>query len=415
MGEACKKGYMIINNGGMRINMIKDLELMKDITLLFERKLIIWGIGKMGRAVLKDIKAMGAGGKGVFLCDSNSKLWGTEVWGNKILSPDGVQSAVSEEKLKDIIILIPVLSLKVQDEIIEEVRKRFGDSVDICTKYAIECGIQLNVRNPCVEDEFRKRKLKEYEQSKHFNPRLIRQKEETLRYFAFLPIYNDEIILIYQPAKVGSSTVYKSIKNYDRHVLHSHSLLGVGDRDDDLYNIINLKSGKIISLVRDPIARRISEMWQCITYTNRYETGVNFSDIEKWHFEGEFWNGEFEWFDQEVKKFFNIDVFKHPFNKEKGYSLIKQGNIELLLIKMEKLNELESVIGEFLDIDKFQLSNDNIGVEKSYRFAIQSYKEGFNIPQESLMEVYKKNEYMKHFYSEHERDELYRKWMRHKA
>lgn len=391
--------------------MIKDLELMKDITPLFEKKLVIWGIGQKGRNVIEDIKAMGAGKKGIFLCDSNCKLWGEEVYGNKVLSPDELQSEVSAIDLKDIILLVTACLLKWQDEIIENIRERFGDSVDICTLYAVESGMCLNVRNPYVESKFRERKLAECDQLKCYNPRLLRKKDETLKYFAFLPLH-DEAILIYQSAKVGSSSVYKSIKSHNRYVLHCHTLRDLGVADDDLYRILNLKSGKIISLVRDPVARRISEMWQCITYSNRYDNGSDFSEIDKWHFEGAFWNGEFEWYDLEMKSVFKIDVFEYPFDREKGYSLIKQGNVELLLLKMEKLNELENVIGEFLNIDQFQLSSNNIGQDKAYRFALQSYKKNFTISQENLEEIYIKNKYMKHFYSEQERDELYRKWMK---
>ncbi|MDE7430535.1 MAG: hypothetical protein K2N34_01230 [Lachnospiraceae bacterium] len=393
--------------------MIKDLELMKDITPLFDRKLIIWGIGQKGRIVIEDLKAMGAGKGGIFLCDSNCKLWGEEIYGNRVLSPDELQSAVNEIDLKGIIFLVTARLIKGQDEIIEDIKKRFGDSMDICTLYAIESGMTLNVKNPYVENGFRERKLAECEQIKCYNPRLLRQKEETFKYFGFLPLHEDEIILIYQPAKVGSSSIYKSIKSYNRHVLHCHTLRNVGVEADDLYRILNLKSGKIISLVRDPIARRISEMWQCITYSNRYDAGADFSEIDEWHFEGEFWNGEFEWFDLEMKSVFQIDVFTHPFDKEKGYSLIKQGNIELLLLKMEKMNELEDVIGEFLNVDKFQLSKHNIGKDKAYRYALQSYIKDFTIAQENLEEIYKKNEYMKHFYSEEERTALYEKWMKH--
>lgn len=416
MDEGTRKiGHAFVNGLFIdrRTDMIKDLELMKDIAPLFEKKLIVWGIGKIAPTIIEDIKDMGAGKEGIFLCDSNCKLWGEEVCGNRILSPDELQRAVSELDLKDVIVLVTALSVGAQDEIIESVKKRFGETVDICTKYAIEWGMRLNVKNPRIECKYRKIKMAEYERNNFFNPEELRKKEEMLRYFALLSLHNDEIILIYQPAKVGSSSVCKSIKNHNRNALHCHTLLEVGDSSDDLYRLLNLKSGKIISLVRDPVARRISEMWQGIVYTQRYDAGVNFSGVEKWYFDGEFWNSEFEWFYQEMKTVFKIDVFEYPFDQEKGYSLIKQGNIELLLIKMEKLNELEDVIGEFIDIDGFQLSNENIGTTKAYRYAFQSYKNNFTISQEKLEEIYKKNEYVKHFYSEQERNELYEKWIEH--
>ena len=261
--------------------------------------------------------------------------------------------------------------------------------------------------------EFRDKVLIEHEKNKLFDEAHSRRKEFILKYFAFLPLHNDEIILIYQLGKVGSSSVYRSIKNYNRNVLHCHTLRDVCEKEDDLSQLLNLKSGKIITLVRDPIARRISEMWQNITSWGRYSAEVDFFEIEKYYFKKRFWVGDAEWFDNQMKKYFNIDIYEYPFNTETGYTIIKQGNIEVLLLTMEKLNELEEVIGNFLGIKDFKLSENNVGKEKLYRFALQAFKESFAISQEELEELYRKSDYMKYFYSEQEREEFYAKWIDH--
>lgn len=188
----------------------------------------------------------------------------------------------------------------------------------------------------------------------------------------------------------------------------------IGENDDSMLKLLELKSGKIICLVRDPVARQIAAMWQNIHQVQRYSATVNFAEIEKYYFPEQFTGGEFSWFDKQMKKVFNIDVFEYPFDQEKGYSIIKKGNIEVLLMKMEKLNDLEAVIGEFLNIENFNLDNENVGSEKPYRFAYRDYKANFKLPKEVLDNVYVKNEHTKHFYSEQERETFYNKWLKYK-
>ncbi|MBD5523511.1 MAG: hypothetical protein HDR04_03660 [Lachnospiraceae bacterium] len=393
--------------------MVKDLELMKNITPLFEKRLVIWGAGYMGHLIIEDIVAMGAGSQGIYLCDSDSRLWGKTILGNEISSPDNVQQEMEKEGLEKCVILVTVLSIDAQNEILENIERLYGDDVDVYTKYAIEWGIYMNIKNPYIKKDFRDKMLIEHEKNKLLREEHSLQKDIALKYFALLPLHNDEIILIYQKGKVGSSSVYRSLRNYNRNVLHCHTLADIGEKEDDLCKLLNLKSGKIITLVRDPIARRISEMWENIASMERYSTNVDFSEIESYYFKKGFWHGDAEWFDEQIKTFFNIDIFEYPFDTEKGYTIIKQGNIEVLLLTLEKLNNLEEVIGNFLGIKSFQLSRNNVGKEKLYRFAFQSFKRNFTISEEEIEELYRKSKYMKYFYSEQEREEFYAKWVSH--
>ena len=54
--------------------MIKDLQLMRDISPLFEKQIIIWGMGQRGHRFLKEILSMGAGKRGIWLCDSSPEI-----------------------------------------------------------------------------------------------------------------------------------------------------------------------------------------------------------------------------------------------------------------------------------------------------------------------------------------------------
>lgn len=392
--------------------MIKDLQLMRDITPLFEKNLVLWGIGKKGRIFLSDLKEMGVDEKNIFLCDSNCRLWGENVFGQSILSPSELHDLMQDMKLKDVAILVTVESAWMQNEILTVIEKMFGNSIDIYTNYAIEWGIYFNVKNLNVAKAFQKRLLEEHKRNQLTHSEVIPSKINALTYFSFCSLHHDEIILIYQPGKVASSTIYRSILHYNRYVLHTHSLTDIGGKND-LYDLLNIKTGKIISLVRDPIARQISSMWQNIVNVNRYSDEVNFEEIEKYYFYDGFENKEFEWFNRQLKSVFKIDIFDYPFNQDQGYSIIEEGKIQILLMKMERLNDLENVIGDFLGIEEFHLQTSNVGAQKPYRFALKQYKESFKIPLSRLQDIYEKNAYVQHFYSKQERKELYRKWEKH--
>lgn len=390
--------------------MIRDLQIMKDISPLFDKKLVIWGMGKKGRQILADILDMGAGKKGVLLCDSDSSLWGEVILNNPVLPPEDLNVKIQNDVKEDVAILITVVSTKAQDEIIIDVKKMYGELVDIYTEYALEWGIYFGLKNPNVGIEYKEKKICEHEKKMLYNKDYTEHMERVFKYFTFLPLHNDEIILIYQPGKVASSTVYKSILNYNKYTLHCHVLDNVKENNDTLLQLLEIKTAKIISLVRDPVERQIAVMWQNIHQIHRYSADADFRDIEKNFFPEDFVGGEFGWFDRQMKKVFNIDVFEYPFDQNKGYSIIKKGNIEVLLMKMERLNALEDVIGTFLNIEKFKLDNENIGLEKAYRFAYRDYKKDFGLPKEVLENVYIKNEKTKHFYSEQERIAFYDKW-----
>lgn len=390
--------------------MIKDLELMKDITPLFKKRIVIWGMGQKGRAIMQEIVAISQSKIDFLLCDSNSNLWGTHIEGTVIYSPEKVRKLLLEVEPEEIMILVTVCSILIQEEIIKNIYNLYGTSVNICTEYAVEWGIYLGINNSYVDDAYRKTKLAEREKARITHQEMNNQ--EIISYFEQVPMQNDEIILIYQPGKVASTSVYKSIQQYNRHVFHCHTLDGIVKTSSDLYQFLNMKSGKIISIVREPIARQIAAMWQNIHNINRYSAEVDFEEIENYYFKSGFENTEYNWFNDEIKRYFDIDIFEHPFDREKGYSIIKQGNIQLLLMKMEKINELEGIIGDFLEIDSFELRNSNIGGHKSYRYALQSFKDSFAISQKTLKRIYEENKFVKYFYTEQERQYFYEKWIK---
>lgn len=223
-----------------------------------------------------------------------------------------------------------------------------------------------------------------------------------------------EFLLIYQMGKVASTSIENSLKRRSDlkfHIYHIHSFYSPISYemfknfncvkyyhslwDRFIYYIRNViilslfkrnKRIKIISLVREPVSRNVSMFFQDIQipvfelsklFDNRLDSNSNLKALEKIFYDKLNHNYGVEWLDNELKRAFGIDVYKYDFNKEKGFSLIKQGNIELMIIKMEKINELEKEIGEFLDIKDFRLVNENTSEKKWYSCVYKEFIKNF--------------------------------------
>lgn len=390
--------------------MIRDLELMKDITPLFEKEVIIWGMGKSGNALLQKLKEMGAAKQGMYLCDSDSKSWGKCIDGKEILSPEQVYELILSDHSKEMVLCIAIKDVAAQEEVLAMLEKVNSPTLTIYTQYAIEWGIYLNANNMYIEPFCQKKMLAEREKKRLTNQEY--QVSDTIKYFAYAPLHNDELILIYQPGKVGSSSLYKSLKCYGKYVLHSHVLTGMEYGEDNLRKLLEQKSVKIISLVREPIARQISVMWQNIVSVNRYSAQVDFREIEQYYFKKGFENDEFEWFSRQLEMVFGINIYEHPFDKEKGYSIIQNNNIEILLMKTERLSELEKVISMFLDMPEFTLENTNVSKEKPYRYAYRDFLKGFSLSETELRHIYFDNWYIRFFYTDSELETFYLRWLK---
>ncbi|GAB0120261.1 hypothetical protein Acid7E03_43330 [Acidisoma sp. 7E03] len=119
---------------------------------------------------------------------------------------------------------------------------------------------------------------------------------------------------------------------------------------------------------------------------------------------------QFEWFNKELKAVFGVDVYRHPFDQDKGYSIIKHDHVEVLVIKLEKLSCLEGVVGNFVGRPEFKLLKSNEARHKAYYPLYKDLKERIKIPRELIDLYYADNGYMNHFYSDREKIDFLQSW-----
>lgn len=240
-------------------------------------------------------------------------------------------------------------------------------------------------------------------------------------------VLDNRSVLVFQPGKVGSISVTESLEKAGIRCLHAHLISGsvegysglLKERMEGIQFLHSTNNPiKIISLVRDPIGRDISMYFQpChdeyivrdYVQPDVYK-GIN--DYLEKHIKIGTGGWIFEWFNMEMKEVFGIDVYQNDFDKRKGYQIIKKDNIELLLMKVEKLDDCQEAIARFVGLKDFELEKSNVAENKLYKFVYNEVKKTIEIPEYILDFYYKGNKYMDHFYSTEEKEMFANKWKR---
>jgi hypothetical protein len=245
--------------------------------------------------------------------------------------------------------------------------------------------------------------------------------------------YDRPRILVYQMGKVGSSSIFYSLKKkrlrgvYHVHRLNIENIKKIRHTNthplfkeptktgEELCPIFSVKPNKIkiITMTRDPIARNISAFFENLNifeYHDSYQEKVSIDGLNNLFLDNYSHDIPLNWFDIEIKNVLEIDVFKHYFCKSKGHSIINNKNIELLIIKCEIDNEIKTqVIKRFLNLRKFKLINANIGTQKKYSNYYQKFKDSIKLPREYINKMYD-SKYSQHFYSGEEIVNFKKKW-----
>jgi len=173
------------------------------------------------------------------------------------------------------------------------------------------------------------------------------------------------------------------------------------------------KKIKIISMVRDPLARNLSMVFfalETILYRTLGPTDkrnlkgnyVTLHEIIEIGFEEQInHQGPLTFFEKEFNFVLDLDVYKYPFDQEKGSTRILTDKLDILILKLEKLNSLEETICDFLNLNYFELLSANRGENYWYADIYKNFKKEFSPSKEYLDQMYE-SKYCRHFYSPRE-------------
>jgi hypothetical protein len=392
---------------------------MENFDAVFEKKVVCYGAGEYGKRAFRLFNNLEGAEICYFIESNHGKNEGEErdsYCGVPIVSPGELKNIYKPEEL----LIIITCNTSLDEEICEQITKEYPAVSEVVSWFGFYYAVILNIEDKRVHSAFREK----YKLLYH-SVRATKGVEGFAQ--AAYQLFNREVLLVYQPGKVGSSTVSASLGAAGKENIHIHyikhatpMMYGYSETTVDIYKNflehIDEKNVKVISLVRDPIARSIS------SYFDGFQSNVAFWQNEnRCTLEGimnvialEMNNGKYgaidTWFREEFRGALGIDVFQCDFDREKGYGLINKGNVEVLLLTLEKLKNNEDIIGEFVGIPDFKLMSANRSKSKPCRHLYNEVMENVTIDREVLDFYYKNNPFVDFFYTEEQKELFRHRW-----
>lgn len=428
---------------------IYDYQLVNNFDLLFQKELVLYCTGSGANTAFRLLSMLNL--RPQYFCDSNPDLFGKRIHDTEVLDP-GTLVRYSKNHVFNLILC----TTSYEDEIIQLLDGHLNeDNVNTFTL----CGFIMAIRHNFLHSKMTDPVIKEMKQTNHTaNTNLTLFKQYMFDLKLSMAVNSEVPLLVYQPGKVGSSSILSSIQrtyplavqphrfnfddtfwfestfwpDYKGHPLFDSFKSGYKDIYlEYMTKLKEKKKIKIITMVREPLIRDLSAYFQFIR--QQYNTVIeapclfeggeisllkdsvkyfeyiydNFYDHSNWFF------NEFGWYQEEFENNFGVNIFEYPFDQEAGYAIIRKDNLEILVLKTECLNSLEHVIGNFLNIPSFKLVKSNDSAKKIYRFLYEDCKKNVLFPKKYVDFYYKNNAFMNHFYSETEQQQFLEKWRTH--
>lgn len=253
------------------------------------------------------------------------------------------------------------------------------------------------------------------------------------------------VVLVYQMAKVGSTTVVRSVRASapGRPVFHCHALTADGiETLERFYRLCRVPSlpwawhllasrhldaqlrrgltpgrWKVVTLLRDPVARNLSLLFQV---GGRLVPGFRqlgeTDDLDPlalfYRFEREFPRqlAGLGWFDDELKRVFDVDVFAVPFDRKAGWQVYPGPVADVLLLRTDRLSEIgERALGSFLGLETVRWRQANVGAWKARGGGYLRLLDRIVLPGAYVDRFYEAPE-VRHFFSADELAQMRARW-----
>ena len=234
---------------------------------------------------------------------------------------------------------------------------------------------------------------------------------------------NRNIIFVYCPPKVGSTSLVSSIRLYAANkftVIHVHneSMISIlcGIKDITINEIIeyNKSLGKnvyVIDIYRSPIEQKISLYFEEIATIHFNTTEEHINKMNPQNLINRF-NNIFPYIESKdhFKNVYNIGVdYSEPFDFNKKYSLKEVNGIKYIKLRLkDSSTDWSRILKELLNID-IVIVKDYETEQKIIKEAFSIFKRDYLIPS-NFFEIIKENNTLKQYYSEEERNEYISNW-----
>lgn len=362
-----------------------------DLRIYQNKKVILWGAGRLGRKFIQLFKYFSV--EISSFCDADPEKRGSTYCGYPVISPEDLDLDIEKDK---VLVQMAIENPKDENENIERLKK-YGITDYIGMKEGYEVLHQMKKIALMQQNKVIHTQQQQVEQA------YIVALRQHLQFDFLLDAINQEdyldCVLLCSMQKTGTSTLDIElpklgvpIYRYHEAKQFNHSMIQASG-----------KKVKYITGVREPISRELSYVFQVISGMSSNYVGWDrdFCELEQPLFlDGGNAQVFFDTFQKSTRRecslvdesgeivkemskserFFHdycetiVDVYKHPFDQEKGYTIIKEGNVEVFFYQLEKLNDLLPELSAFLGvaISGFGREDANIAADK---WVAESYKE----------------------------------------
>lgn len=404
--------------------MIQISKINRQFSQLQGREIYVWGCGFWGKKVLAALKGNNIEISG--FCDRNESWWGKGLDGVPVYSPKQFEEIVNKTPHL-------LLVLGVGPENLESVQQdltSFGKVETFSGPMMYHMAEMFH-----MEDFFFAHpEISDWEKQEWMDCPVPTSK----RFFRRWMSSSENPFFICQPTKTGDYTIMATLEEHDiphYPMWHKSDLF-----DKELVSSLGDSTTiKVICSVREPIIRTLSDLYHAITDYDIFPEGltergkgVSFfeegGDVQTLfdrfieagggtHSIHGRWKGSKEkgtYYEQYFALFeeYIVDVKIAPFNQEKGYSVIKQGNIEVFLYQLEKLNDLVEELSDFVGKPLEKLTNANEAKNKWIAESYEIAKKEIMFSQEFFDAVYA-DPYIRHCYSKEDIQKFKNKWKSH--
>ncbi|WP_417558551.1 putative capsular polysaccharide synthesis family protein [Mesoflavibacter zeaxanthinifaciens] len=269
--------------------------------------------------------------------------------------------------------------------------------------------------------------------------------------------FSKPLVLIYTMGKVGSTSVYESLKNNTSqfNVIHVHTLSSVylKVRERFIKKVVYknkyyarhiyttllwkpiwvrkslkkvIKPIHIVTVIREPIGRNISLFFQWLEFEERQNTYVfksrnnnypfhittskdDLTELYIFFLECFAKESHNDWLQDELNSVFDYNILQIPFDKKNNFTIYENNGHRLLILKLEKMNDtFEPAIAAFL-AEEIAMSRANEASTKNINLIYKKFKTGLYLP-ESYIDTLYASEYVNHFYTIEEIESFKSKW-----
>ncbi|MFI3201751.1 MAG: putative capsular polysaccharide synthesis family protein [Eubacteriales bacterium] len=408
--------------------MIKiNSKIDKELAVYRNKKIVLWGTDSFALEMYRLLKYFNLS---IYAFSSNDdNMWNKTINDSIVISPEKLKQLASRDT--EVVVQIAVNTREVNELEIEDDLQALGIQTYITATEAFAIIYMMRKINMVKE-----------------NPKILMDTMEDDNYyvasvsnqlFRFMwDNFHVPNVIMCIPPKSGNYTFRNTLKENN---IPFHSMAPIIEAfDKERLECIGERV-KVITAVREPIGQNVSLVYQfiatmgvmrdcnsfgiCSNIDVLLENGGNAQAIfDEWlchvgymetsdnrlpqttrHME--YIQGFIPSFQKHI-----VDIMREPFDKEKGYSIIKDGKTEVFVYQLERLSDIVKEVSEWIGVPFEQLSVSNVGEDK---WVAQSYKQAKKelvITQEYFDKCFSEP-YLKHFYSNEDINRFKDKWRGH--